>query len=280
MSGTSDDTNGKKNIAGRVWITRPFPGLWEGCSWTYDESVYRQRGVVVPLGKLPVPGPKVDFKMATLIFLIGGPGSGKSTIAANLAADLGLIQIDPNAIVKRLSLNGPSEAWFAVESAMDDHGVVPEEIINVLLKMEISMHLEVSEGVFLIEGFPQSYKQFKEFGSICDYGLAISLEVSSATLMRRVMPDDKSSFSKKVTKMDNFLRSEDAFSAAEDSLYPHSNFTDKLVKVCAELEVTEYYPRLKDLVENQLANPQTPLPIKELGMEIVFPIERSNLEVV
>jgi hypothetical protein len=74
MSDSSDDTHGKKNTVRRIWIPRPFPGLWEGCSWTYNESVYRQTGVVVPLGKMPTPAPEVDFQMATLIFLIGKPG--------------------------------------------------------------------------------------------------------------------------------------------------------------------------------------------------------------
>jgi adenylate kinase family enzyme len=98
--------------------------------------------------------------------LSGGPGSGKSTIGANLSADLGFIQINPNEIVKRLRVQGPEEAWLAVESAMDDNGVVPDDMLSVLLKMEVSMHLEASEGVFLIEDFPRSYKQFEEFSSV------------------------------------------------------------------------------------------------------------------
>ncbi|KAE8345992.1 hypothetical protein BDV24DRAFT_158796 [Aspergillus arachidicola] len=261
-----------KSVARRFWSTLPFSGLREACSRTYDKSACHQDRATIPLGGKPVSGPGNNSKVATVIFIIGGPGSGKSTIATRLAADLGLIHLNPDEIVSRLEIIGSGDEWLAVKSTMDENGVVPDDLLSLLLKTKISKHLNAHRRVFLIEAFPRSYAQFMDLTSICGYGLTISLDVSSATLMRRFMFETKS-FSERVAQMEDFLKREDAFASAELALYPHANFMDGLVKVCAELKVEEFYPHLKDLVARKLASPTTALWVKELGMEMVSSVD-------
>ncbi|KAE8380844.1 P-loop containing nucleoside triphosphate hydrolase protein [Aspergillus bertholletiae] len=269
LLGKSSDPVSKKCVARRLWSTLPISGLSEAYSWADNKSAWRQGPTMVPLGKMAMAGPGDNPEVATVIFLIGGPGSGKSTVATKLAADLGLIHLNPDEIVHRLEITGPEGEWLAVESTMDEHGTVPDNILSFLLKIEISKHLNAHRRVFLIDDFPRSYAQFMDFTSICGYGLTISLDVSTATLMRRLMPETRS-FSERVAQMEDFLKREDAFASAELALYPHANFRDSLVKVCAELQVEEFYPHLKDLVARKLASPKTTPEIKELGMEMVF----------
>ncbi|KAE8161835.1 P-loop containing nucleoside triphosphate hydrolase protein [Aspergillus tamarii] len=262
----------KKSVVRRLWSALPCSGLWEACSWAYDKLACPRDRVTIPLGKKPLSGPEDNSKVATAVFLIGGPGSGKSTIATRLAADLGLVHLNPEEIVSRLEITGPEDEWLVVKHTMDENGTVPDDILSLLLKIEISKHLSAHQRVFLIEAFPRSYAQFMEFTSICGYGLTISLDVSSATLMRRILLETQS-FSERVAQMEDFLKREDAFAGAELALYPHANFTDGLVKVCAELKVEEFYPHLKDLVARKLASPETTLWVKELGMEMVSPVD-------
>ncbi|KAB8265538.1 P-loop containing nucleoside triphosphate hydrolase protein [Aspergillus pseudonomiae] len=255
-------------VVRRFWSAVPFSRLREVCIRIYNKSACHQDTATIPLGAKPISDPEQNRKVATVIFLIGGPGSGKSTIATRLAADLGLIHLDPDEIISRLGIAGPEDEWLAVKNTMDENGIVPDYIVSLLLKIEISKHLNAHQNMFLIEAFPRSYAQFMEFTSICGYGLTISLDVSSATLMRRFMLETKS-FSEKVAQMEDFLKREDAFAGAELALYPHADFTNGLVKVCAELKVEEFYPHLKDLVARRLASPKTALWVKELGMEMV-----------
>ncbi|KNG88700.1 adenylate kinase 3 [Aspergillus nomiae NRRL 13137] len=258
-------------VVRRFWSAVPFSGLREVCIRIYNKSACHQDTATIPLGAKPISDPEQNRKVATVVFLIGGPGSGKSTIATRLAADLGLIHLDPDEIISRLGIAGPDE-WLAVKSTMDENGTVPDYIVSLLLKIEISKHLNAHQSVFLIEAFPRSYAQFMEFTSICGYGLTISLDVSSATLMRRFMLETKS-FSEKVAQMEDFLKREDTFAGAELALYPHADFTNGLVKVCAELKVEEFYPHLKDLVARRLASPKTALWVNELGMEMVSSVD-------
>ncbi|OGM40538.1 adenylate kinase 3 [Aspergillus bombycis] len=256
----------------RFWSTVHFSGLREACIRIYSKPACHQETATIPLGTTPISDPEHNRKVATVVFLIGGPGSGKSTIATRLAADLGFIHLDPDGIISRLGITGPEDEWLAVKNSMDENGAVPDCIVSLLLKIEIFKHLNAHESVFVIEAFPRSYAQFMEFTSICGYGLTISLDVSSATLMRRFMLETKS-FSEKVAQMEDFLKREDAFARAELALYPHASFSDGLVKVCAELKVEEFYPHLKDLVTRKLASPETALLVKELGMEMVSSVD-------
>lgn len=96
----------------------------------------------------------------------GGPGSGKSTIATRLAADLGLIHLNPDEIVSRLEIIGSGDEWLAVKSTVDENGAVPDDLLSLLLKIEISKHLNAHQRVFLIEAFPRSYAQFMDLTSV------------------------------------------------------------------------------------------------------------------
>ncbi|KAB8234693.1 adenylate kinase family protein [Aspergillus alliaceus] len=272
-----DPAEKKKSIVQRVCLTLPFSGLWQDYSRAHVKSACRQGVAAAVTRELKtMPEPEVHLSMATVIFLIGGPGAGKSTIATKLAADLGLIHLDPDKIVRRLEITGPEEIWLAVKGTMDENGTIPDDVLSLLLKFEVSKHLEAPKCVFLIEAFPRSYAQFVEFISICGYGLTISLDVSSATLMRRFITETES-FSERVARMEDFLKREDAFAVAELALHLHPSFTEGLIKVCAELKVEEYYPHLKGLVERKLASPKMVLWTKELGMEMVSPAENIEL---
>ncbi|KAE8144594.1 hypothetical protein BDV25DRAFT_166487 [Aspergillus avenaceus] len=167
----------------RVPMSMPLCGFYEGYSWTYSECLYRQEGVLYPKTMYPTPVSSIPLKRSPLIFIIGkpytlpdamprpltapgGPGSGKSTVAANLAADLGLVHIEPDVIVGRLSLTGPPQAWDAVKNTMNEHGQVPEWMLNVLVKMEILKHQESSSCIFLMDNFPKTAAQFRVFSDV------------------------------------------------------------------------------------------------------------------
>lgn len=102
----------------------------------------------------------ISYILTRRIYYPGGPGSGKSTICARLAADLDLIHLDLDAMLLDLEEYGPEGAAAVVTAAREEGRPVPVGLIMTLLMEKIHRRVEKGDCTFLLDGFP---------GSISDY---------------------------------------------------------------------------------------------------------------
>jgi hypothetical protein len=192
----NDSSLAKKTGVQRV--ERPMPELdsKNGDCWTYDEETWRRGGILIPV-EVPndeAPSADVDVKSAKLIFLfgkpaflpeqpslvrsdqlmrsvsVGPPATGKSTAAANVAAELGFIHICPDQTINLLGKTGPYLAWLRVVQAIEMQGDVPAELLFRLVKMEIQRHMEFGATTFLIDGWPHCSEDFNLLHEVSDLG--------------------------------------------------------------------------------------------------------------
>ncbi|XP_020824196.1 adenylate kinase isoenzyme 5 isoform X1 [Phascolarctos cinereus] len=135
-----------------------------------------------------------DLKKSKMIFVIGGPGSGKGTQCEKLVQKYGFTHICAAELL-RDELASASERSLLIREPLECGDPLPVGIILELLKEAMAAHLGEDMKGFLIEGYPQEVKQGEEFERrIGEPHLVICMECSADTMTKRLLqrnPDDR-----------------------------------------------------------------------------------------
>ncbi|KAI8922607.1 adenylate kinase-domain-containing protein [Entophlyctis helioformis] len=95
-----------------------------------------------------------------IVFVLGGPGSGKGTQCARLARTFNLTHISTGDLLRR-EVQNKSPVGLLVSKCMQEGGMAPINIVMDLLVREIINNF--SSPGFLIDGFPRAMDQALEF---------------------------------------------------------------------------------------------------------------------
>lgn len=118
------------------------------------------------LSQLPAPSrdtPLFTTKRATVIFVLGGPGSGKGTQCANIVKDYGFKHLSAGDLLREEQDRKGSEFGDMIKEYIKNGQIVPMEVTVQLLENAMTTELErldkekgkgegKSEGRFLIDG--------------------------------------------------------------------------------------------------------------------------------
>uniref|UniRef100_A0A8C0KZK0 Adenylate kinase isoenzyme 5 n=1 Tax=Canis lupus dingo TaxID=286419 RepID=A0A8C0KZK0_CANLU len=127
-----------------------------------------------------------DLRKCKIIFMIGGPGSGKGTQCEKLVEKYGFTHLSTGELLRN-ELSSESERSKLIRDIMDRGDPVPSGIILELLKEAMGASLSDTKG-FLIDGYPQEVKQGEEFGRrIGDPHLVICMDCSADTMTNRLL---------------------------------------------------------------------------------------------
>ncbi|XP_058572910.1 adenylate kinase isoenzyme 5 isoform X3 [Neofelis nebulosa] len=133
-----------------------------------------------------------DLRKCKIIFMIGGPGSGKGTQCEKLVEKYGFTHLSTGELLRN-ELSSESERSKLIRDIMERGDLVPSRIILELLKEAMLASLSDTKG-FLIDGYPQEVKQGEEFGrSIGDPHLVICMDCSADTMTNRLLQRNQSS---------------------------------------------------------------------------------------
>nr|KAG5689880.1 hypothetical protein BaRGS_002391 [Batillaria attramentaria] len=127
-----------------------------------------ERAVTPPRTATPLP-PIGDKGMpdVPVIFLMGGPGSGKSTQAEMLLQKYpGWVSISIGDLLRSEIANKgeADQKWGMVKDLMSKGELVPEEVVQSLLI--VSMKKSPKAQGFIIQGFPRDMEQAKEYDKL------------------------------------------------------------------------------------------------------------------
>ncbi|XP_048352829.1 adenylate kinase isoenzyme 5 [Sphaerodactylus townsendi] len=132
-----------------------------------------------------------DMKRSSIIFVVGGPGSGKGTQCKKLAQKYGFIHL-PTEDLLRHEISLLSERSKTIRDIMESGKVVPGDIVMELLKEAMDANLGDTK-VFLIDGYPLEVKQGEEFQSqIGEPSLMLCMDCSSETMSSRLLKQSQS----------------------------------------------------------------------------------------
>ena len=129
-------------------------------------TVYRAQGLVrdVPVrGSLDRTWAGVQELLAPrVVFVLGGPGSGKGTQCANIVKHYGYTHLSAGDLLRAEVARGSAEGSM-IESCMATGALVPQEVTVGLLRTAMATS---GNDKFLIDGFPRAMDQAEAFEAI------------------------------------------------------------------------------------------------------------------
>ncbi|MFK5986993.1 MAG: adenylate kinase [Pseudomonadota bacterium] len=118
------------------------------------------------------------------IILLGGPGAGKGTQAANITQKFDIPQISTGDML-RAAVKAGTPLGVAAKKVMDAGGLVSDEIILGLVKERITE--DDCKNGFLFDGFPRTMAQaesLKEQG--VDIDAVVEIDVADEEIVKRM----------------------------------------------------------------------------------------------
>ncbi|PKA50100.1 UMP-CMP kinase [Apostasia shenzhenica] len=101
-------------------------------------------------------------KVFKIVFVLGGPGSGKGTQCANIVRHFGFTHLSAGDLLRAESKSG-SETGIMIENMLREGMIVPSE---VTVKLLLQAMLESGNDKILIDGFPRNEENRVAFENI------------------------------------------------------------------------------------------------------------------
>ncbi|KAJ2718911.1 bifunctional uridylate/adenylate kinase [Coemansia sp. Benny D115] len=132
------------------------------------------------------------FDKKTVVFVLGGPGSGKGTNSAKLVEDFGFVHLSAGDLLREEQRRPVSQYGELIAHYIKEGLIVPHEITIGLLRNAMMDHPESDR--FLIDGFPRNLEQAKAFeDTVCKAQKVLYFECPEAVLLERLLNRGKTS---------------------------------------------------------------------------------------
>lgn len=158
---------------------------------TSNWHVYKKGVAPAPKVVLHHCDPREPCPRPNVVFVIGGPGSGKGTMCELAQEQLGWAHLSTGDLLRvELSNNGPAAA--TIEKFITNGELVPNEIMVTLLKNAMDHHIRSTGNLnFLLDGFPRSLDNMKAwydiFGRDTELPTMLYFECPYDVLEKRIM---------------------------------------------------------------------------------------------
>jgi adenylate kinase len=130
----------------------------------------------------PVP----ELKNARIIFVLGGPGSGKGTQCDKIVAKYGFTHLSTGDLLRDEVASG-SDRGKKLTEIMEKGDLVPLDTVLGLLRDAMIKKAATSKG-FLIDGYPRELDQGKKFeNDVAPVQCVLYFEVADETMKKRLL---------------------------------------------------------------------------------------------
>ncbi|KAF7066969.1 hypothetical protein CFC21_072886 [Triticum aestivum] len=124
-------------------------------------------------------------KKITVVFVIGGPGSGKGTQCAKIVSQFGFTHLSAGDLLRE-EVKSDTEQGATIKNLMHEGKLVPSEIIVRLL---LKAMLASGNDKFLIDGFPRNEENREAYEKIIkiEPEFALLIDCSREEMERRIL---------------------------------------------------------------------------------------------
>jgi len=134
----------------------------------------------------PVDVDALKNKKVPIIWVLGGPGSGKGTQCERLIKRYGFQHLSSGDLLRDEVASG-SEKGKELNEMMKNGVLVPRAVVLDLIKTAMLKNLEAAKG-FLIDGYPREVEQGEDFeNQIAPASLVIYFDCSDETMKSRLL---------------------------------------------------------------------------------------------
>ncbi|KAL4609433.1 adenylate kinase isoenzyme 1 [Arapaima gigas] len=126
------------------------------------------------------------LKDSKIIFVVGGPGSGKGTQCEKVVEKYGFTHLSSGDLL-RAEVSSGSERGKQLSAIMQRGELVPLETVLDMIKEAMIAKADTSKG-FLIDGYPREVRQGEEFEKkIGAPSLLLYIDAKAETMVKRLM---------------------------------------------------------------------------------------------
>lgn len=138
--------------------------------------------------------PRFSTNDVTVVFFLGGPGSGKGTQSANLVKDYGFVHLSAGDLLRAEQVREGSQYGELIKTYIREGKIVPMEITVVLLSNAMADSLASApppagaKARFLIDGFPRKLDQAVFFEkTVCPSEVVLFLDCPEEVMEQRLL---------------------------------------------------------------------------------------------
>ncbi|KAM7087619.1 adenylate kinase isoenzyme 1 [Ciconia maguari] len=197
----------RRSPARRLPVPCPSPARW--AAETRSRHAPRRSDLYIAVKiagqdrrQLPGPGPRSEpeallcldrgsmstekLKHHKIIFVVGGPGSGKGTQCEKIVQKYGYTHLSTGDLL-RAEVSSGSERGKKLQAIMEKGELVPLDTVLDMLRDAMVAKADVSKG-FLIDGYPREVKQGEEFEKkIAPPTLLLYVDAGKETMVKRLL---------------------------------------------------------------------------------------------
>lgn len=197
--------------------------------------------------------PVFDPKEVTVVYILGGPGSGKGTQSTHLVQDYGFKHLSAGDLLREEQHREGSEYGEMINNYIKDGLIVPMEVTVKLIEnaMHRSLGGEKSKAArFLIDGFPRKMDQAVYFEqNVCPSTCTIFLDCPEDVMNERLLNRGKTS-GRADDNAESIKKRFKTFVETSMPVVDHFKKEDKVISISATGTENEVYERLvKELAE-------------------------------
>ncbi|XP_040992747.1 UMP-CMP kinase 3-like [Juglans microcarpa x Juglans regia] len=182
----------------------------------------------------------VAEKKPTVVFVLGGPGSGKGTQCANIVQHFGYTHLSAGDLL-RAEIKSGSENGTMIQNMIKEGKIVPSEVTIKLLQRAMT---ESGNDKFLIDGFPRNEENRAAFEDVTKIEPAFVLffDCSEEEMERRLLSRNQG------REDDNIETIRKRFKVFLESSLPvieHYNSREQVRKIDAASPIEEVFESVK-----------------------------------
>lgn len=194
--------------------------------------------------------PTPELAKAKIVFVLGGPGSGKGTQCDKIVSTYGFTHLSTGDLLRDEVTSG-SARGKELTAIMERGDLVPLDAVLTLLKEAMLKKASTSKG-FLIDGYPRELDQGKKFeADVAPVTCVLYFEVSDDTMKSRLMK--RAETSGRVD--DNEVTIVKRLKTFHDHTTPVVSYYTEQKKVCtihAEGTIDEIFSKVKAYLDKQV----------------------------
>lgn len=186
----------------------------------------------------------VEFSGQRIVFVLGGPGSGKGTQCARIVGEFGYVHLSAGDLLRQEVTKG-NERGQMIEDIMKEGKLVPQEITIELLRDAMRQHKDCPG--FLIDGFPREIQQGLQFEQeVVESDFLLFFECSEEVMEQRLLKRSETS----ERPDDNIETIKKRFTTFVEKTLPvigHYEELSKVKKIDANRSVDEVFSEVRAL---------------------------------
>lgn len=202
------------------------------------------------LGK-PLKKPTFSPDEVTVVFVLGGPGSGKGTQCAKLVAEKGFVHLSAGDLLRAEQKREGSKYGGLIAECIREGTIVPQEVTVALLEQAITEEHKKGNSRFLVDGFPRKMDQALVFEEqIVPSAFTLFFECPEQVMLDRLLQRGKTSG----RTDDNIDSIRKRFRTFVDTSMPVVDYFDKkgkVVKLSCDQPIDSVYGEVKAALEKK-----------------------------